>query len=77
MTAVESKFPTVITPEVFSSLYETLEKDVLWFCGNKGIPPDDRPDVFHDCMEKVWTDREMFTRMGNLIRTLTLTKRCS
>lgn len=65
MTAVESKFPTVITPEVFSSLYETLEKDVLWFCGSKGIPADDRPDVFHDCMEKVWADREMFTRMGN------------
>lgn len=67
MTAVQekSKFPTVITPEVFSSLYETLEKDVLWFCGNKGIPADDRPDVFHDCMEKVWADRELFTRMGN------------
>ena len=57
-----SKFPTVITEEVYTSLYENLKDDCMWLCKSKGIPFIDQEDVFHDTMLKVWERREDFTR---------------
>lgn len=55
-----SKFPTVITEEVYTSLYENLKDDCMWLCKSKGIPFDDQEDVFHDTMLRVWERREDF-----------------